>query len=238
MKIALLGYGKMGKAIEQAALDRGHEILLKITSQNLEEFNKENLQQVDVAIEFSAPEYALLNIEKCLQFGIPIAVGTTGWNKHEDAINKKVNELNGSFLAASNFSVGVNIFFEINRRLAELMGNQRSYSTEIQEIHHTEKLDSPSGTAITLAEGILEKHSTYNKWVNESNESKDALEIISFREPGVPGTHEVSYSSDIDKITIKHEANNRKGFALGAVLAAEYIHNKKGIFTMQDVLKN
>ena len=238
MKIALLGYGKMGKAIESVALERGHEVVLKINSSNLCDLTKEKLQKVDVAIEFSIPEQALANIELCLQAGTPVAVGTTGWSDSKEFVYEQVRKSNGSFLSASNFSVGVNVFFEINRRLAELMGNHKSYTSEIQEIHHTEKLDSPSGTAITLADEIIKSNDLYSHWENEANENMEVLEIISHRESGVSGTHKVTYDSDIDRISIKHEAKNRKGFALGALLAAEYIYTKKGIFTMHDVLKN
>tara|TARA_R110000868_G_scaffold405749_2_gene685514 strand:+ start:51 stop:767 length:717 start_codon:yes stop_codon:yes gene_type:complete len=238
MKIALLGYGKMGKAIESIAIERGHEIVLKINANNNNDLTIENLKAADVAIEFSTPEHVLSNIDIALKAGTPIVVGTTGWYNHQDGVHKQVKELDGTFLSASNFSVGVNIFFEINRRLAELMANQRSYTSKIEEIHHTEKLDSPSGTAITLADEIIIQSSMYSSWENNPNEKNDTLEIASFREPEVPGTHEVIYDSDIDQISIKHEAKNRKGFALGAVLAAEFIQPKKGIFNMQDVLKN
>ncbi|MFT6167120.1 MAG: 4-hydroxy-tetrahydrodipicolinate reductase [Vicingaceae bacterium] len=238
MKIALLGYGKMGKAIEIIAVERGHEIVLKINADNIKDLTIENLKVADVAIEFSTPEHVISNISTSLKAGTPIVVGTTGWYDRQDDVYTQVKELDGTFLAASNFSVGVNIFFEINRRLAELMANQNSYSSTIKEIHHTEKLDSPSGTAITLADEIILQNTTYSSWKNSPSEKKDALEIISIREPQVPGTHEVTYDSDIDQISIKHEAKNRKGFALGAVLAAEFIQPKKGIFNMQDVLKN
>lgn len=238
MKIAILGYGKMGKAIECIAIERGHEIVIKINSNNTDTLTTDSLKMADVAIEFSSPLHVVSNIKTCIQAGIPIAVGTTGWYDQANEIYNQVRESKGSFLAASNFSVGVNIFFEINKRLAKLMANQPSYTSEIQEIHHTEKLDSPSGTAITLAEEIITQNNSYSFWENNPSENREALEIMSYREPEVPGTHEVTYDSDIDKISIKHEAKNRKGFALGAVLAAEYIHNKKGIFTMQDVLKN
>lgn len=238
MKFALLGYGKMGKSIESIAVERGHEVVLKINADNLEDLTQENLSVADVAIEFSAPEHVLSNIGISLKVGTPIVVGTTGWYDQQEAVYKQVKEFNGTFLAASNFSVGVNIFFEINRRLAELMANQNSYTATIEEIHHTEKLDSPSGTAITLADGIIQQMGSYSSWENNPSEKKEVLEIVSFREPNIPGTHEITYDSDIDQISIKHEAKNRKGFALGAVLAAEFIQAKKGIFTMKDVLKN
>ena len=238
MKFALLGYGKMGKSIESIAVERGHEVVLKINADNLEDLTQENLSVADVAIEFSAPEHVLSNIGISLKVGTPIVVGTTGWYDQQEAVYKQVKEFNGTFLAASNFSVGVNIFFEINRRLAELMANQNIYTAAIEEIHHTEKLDSPSGTAITLADGIIQQMGSYSSWENNPSEKKEVLEIVSFREPNIPGTHEITYDSNIDQISIKHEAKNRKGFALGAVLAAEFIQAKKGIFTMKDVLKN
>lgn len=238
MKIAILGYGKMGKAIEEIAVDRGHEVILKVNSQNKEQLTVENLKTADVAIEFSTPEHVLENIDIALEARTPIAVGTTGWYDKRDQVHQNVKDQDGTFLAASNFSVGVNIFFEVNKRLAELMGNQDSYSAEMEEIHHTEKLDSPSGTAITLAEDLIDRMPQYSSWENKAGDKKDVLAITSVREPGVPGTHEVTYHSEIDKISIKHEAKSRKGFALGAVLAAEFIQTKKGIFNMQDVLKN
>ena len=238
MKFALLGYGKMGKSIESIAVERGHEVVLKINADNLEDLTQENLSVADVAIEISAPEHVLSNIGISLKIGTPIVVGTTGWYDQQEAVYKQVKEFNGTFLAASNFSVGVNIFFEINRRLAELMANQNIYTAAIEEIHHTEKLDSPSGTAITLADGIIQQMGSYSSWENNPSEKKEVLEIVSFREPNIPGTHEITYDSNIDQISIKHEAKNRKGFALGAVLAAEFIQAKKGIFTMKDVLKN
>ncbi len=237
MKIALLGYGKMGKAIESVAVERGHEILLKINADNLDDLTQENLSIADVAIEFSTPKHVFSNIEISLNAGTPIVVGTTDWYDQQQAVYAQVKKFNGTFLAASNFSVGVNVFFEINRRLAELMVNQSSYTAKIEEIHHKEKLDSPSGTAITLAEEIVQQNSIYSAWENDPSKKKDTLEIVSYREPEVPGTHEITYDSNIDRISIKHEAKNRKGFALGAVLAAEFIQTKKGIFTMQDVLK-
>lgn len=236
MKIALIGYGKMGKAIEEIALERGHEIHLKISSSNLDDLNSEALIEADVAIEFSRPENAIENIETCLKNSLPVVIGTTGWYDQFDQIKKLCVENDTSLLAATNFSVGVNLFFELNQRLAQLMNNRTEYKAEIEEIHHTEKLDSPSGTAITLAEGLLENNSLYQEWANENNTKKGVLPIVSVRKDKVPGTHTISFSSEIDSIRIEHIANNRKGFALGAVLAAEYIHDKKGIFSMKEVL--
>lgn len=237
MKIALIGYGKMGKTIERIAQSRGHKVTLKVSSKDGDNWY-EKLSEVDVAIEFTRPESAVKNIKQCFVSGVPVVVGTTGWYSDYNEVKKQCTEHRGALLAATNFSVGVNIFFEINKRLAELMSSRNEYTAEVQEIHHTEKLDSPSGTAITIAENIIENHSNYNNWKNSPTEVKSDLEIISYREQGVPGTHEVTFDSDIDSISIKHEAKSRDGFALGAVLAAEFIHNKKGIFSMEDVLKN
>lgn len=236
MKIALIGYGKMGKAIENIALERGHTVPLAISSSNLDDLTIENLKNCDVAIEFSRPESAKHNILKCFEAGTPVAVGTTGWYHDYEEVLQQAVQSNGCLLATTNFSIGVNIFFAVNEQLAKLMANRSDYAAEIQEIHHTEKLDSPSGTAITLAKAAIQDSNTYSSWVNESTENKEELEIISYREAGVPGTHEVIYDSEIDKISIKHEAKSRKGFALGSVLAAEFIYKKTGIFSMKDVL--
>jgi len=236
MKIAIIGYGKMGKAIEEIALERGHTVNLKISSTNIEDLNTANLKEIDVAIEFSRPENAIKNIECCLNNETPIVIGTTGWYDDFDRIEKLCAAKATSLLAATNFSVGVNLFFELNQKLAQLMSNRNEYQASLEEIHHTEKLDSPSGTAITLAEGILKIHPNYQEWKNEISTQKKLLPILSVREQNVPGTHEVTFESTIDSIQIKHTAKNRKGFALGAVLAAEYIYNKKGVFTMKEVL--
>lgn len=238
MKIALIGYGKMGKAIEKIALDRGHQIVLAINSTNHDKLTVENIKTADVAIEFTQPASAIKNIGTCLDAQVPVAIGTTGWYDELEKVEQHCTKQNGCMLAATNFSVGVNIFFELTKQLSKLMSKRSDYTADIQEIHHTEKLDSPSGTAITLAENIIGEHTTYNSWKNEATEDNSALEIISFRENNVPGTHEITFDSSIDKISLKHEAKNREGFALGAVLAAEFIHNKKGIYTMADVLKN
>jgi 4-hydroxy-tetrahydrodipicolinate reductase len=237
MKIALIGYGKMGKSIEKIAVERGHEISLKIGSNNTHELKPEAIRQADAAIEFTQPEMASKHIKMCLNSQVPIVIGTTGWYEHYNELKQLCNEQKGSMLAATNFSVGVNLFFELNRQLAKLMSPMSDYKASIEEIHHTEKLDSPSGTAITLAEGLIEEHPRYNKWENESSPEESVLEIHSKREPGVPGTHIISYESDIDRISIEHLAKNRKGFALGAVLAAEFIAGKQGVFSMKDVLK-
>ena len=236
MKIALIGYGKMGKAIETIALQRKHEIVLKIDENNLADFNAQNLAKADVAIEFTSPHSAEENIRKCLQAGIPVVAGSTGWTENLAAVQDLCKEKNGSFLYASNFSIGVNIFFEVNKKLAAMMSRHAEYDVSIEEIHHTQKKDAPSGTAITIAEQIMESITRKKRWVNFATSNPEELEIISERVDPAPGTHTVLYSSDIDDIEITHTAHNRTGFATGAVLAAEYIHDKKGIFYMKDVL--
>lgn len=239
MEIALIGYGKMGKAIEEIALQRGHQIALKVSRNNKMAFTESNLQTADVAIEFTQPDAALENVLTCLNAGLPVVCGTTGWNAQTGKAKEKCLELNGSFLQSSNFSIGVNIFFEINRRLAAMMDNYPDYDIAVMETHHLEKKDRPSGTAITLAEQILENVHRKQHWhLQELNLGEDIIPIISNREDAVPGTHLVKYSSDIDDLEIKHTAHSRRGFALGAVLAAEFIRNRKGIFTMRDVLNN
>lgn len=236
MKIALIGYGKMGKAIEEIALDRGHSVPLKIDISNISDFTAENLKQCDVAIEFTGPHSAVENISKCLDAGIPVVSGSTGWLEQWDTIKDKCESLKGTLLYASNFSVGVNIFFELNKKLAQLMSSQPSYKVTMEEIHHTQKKDAPSGTAITLAEQILEQLPGKTKWVNDAPGSPAEIPIISKRIDPAPGTHSIRYSSAIDDIEIIHTAHNRTGFATGAVLAAEYINGKKGIYSMKEVL--
>ncbi len=236
MNIALLGYGKMGKAIEEIALQKGHHIVLKIDDQNLDELNKQNVQKADVAIEFTSPQSAVHNILLCFDAEVPVVCGTTGWLDQMNIVQQKCKELNGTFLYASNFSIGVNIFFELNKKLAELMKQQLNYEVSMEEIHHTEKKDAPSGTAITLAEGIINISQQKNKWINKISDAANELSIISKRIDPAAGTHSIKYSSDVDDIEIIHTAHNRKGFAAGAVLAAEFIINKKGIFGMKDVL--
>ena len=236
MNIALLGYGKMGKAIEEIATQRGHNIVLRIHDQNLDELTTSNLQKADVAIEFTSPQSAVHNILLCFESGVPVVCGTTGWLKEMEMVQQKCKELNGTFLYASNFSIGVNIFFELNKKLAELMKSQLNYNVSMEEIHHTEKKDAPSGTAITLAEEIIKISQQKNKWVNHFSDIPHELSITSKRIDPAAGTHSVKYSSDVDDIEIIHTAHNRKGFAAGAVLAAEFIFNKKGIFSMKDVL--
>ena len=237
MRIALIGYGKMGKMVEEAAKERGHEIVLKININNTEDFTAENLSKADVAIEFTGPDSAFEDVKKCLEAGLPVVSGSTGWNNKLDEAKQLCRKKNGSFLHASNFSVGVNIFFEINKHLARLMASQPDYAVSLKEIHHTQKKDAPSGTAVTLAEQIIENNERKKGWVNHDTFHDDKIPIISERRDPAPGTHYVKYSSEVDDIEIIHTAHNRKGFALGAVLAAEYIHNKKGVFTMADVLQ-
>lgn len=227
----------MGKAIEAIAVERGHRIVLTIDVGNLGDFTLENLQKAQVAVEFTKPETGFANVSRCIQFGVPVVSGTTGWYRRLDEVKKMCVECGGSMLCASNFSLGVNIFFELNRHLAEMMNHFPSYRVSIEETHHTQKLDAPSGTAITLAEGILEKVNRLKKWeLNEGN-SPDALPVYAIREDDVPGTHRVAYASDIDSIEIIHTAHNRTGLALGAVMAAEYIHDKTGVFTMHDLFR-
>lgn len=236
MNIALIGYGKMGHMIESIALERGHTIVLKIHIDNTDEFTRENLSRADMAIEFTAPESAFENVSRCLEWNVPVVSGSTGWNDKLEAARDLCLRQNGTFLHASNFSIGVNIFFELNRVLARLMEGQPGYDVELKEIHHTQKKDAPSGTAVTLAEGILEGLSRKKEWVNRPARKTDELTILSERTDPAPGTHHVRYTSEVDDIEIIHTAHNRKGFALGAVLAAEYILGKKGVFTMKDVL--
>ena len=230
MNIALLGYGRMGKSIETIALDRNHNITIKATSST----TTFDFSETDVAIDFSIPSTAVNNIKKAIEAGVPVISGTTGWLDHYDEVLDYCRANDGTFLYASNFSLGVNIFFEINSRLSQLMASVEGYDTEIEEIHHTQKLDAPSGTAITLAEQIID-NTRYKGWtLNKAN--SDELHIEAKRIPEVPGTHKITYNSEIDSISIKHTAHSRQGFALGAVIAAEWIKDKKGIFSMKDVL--
>ncbi len=230
MKIALLGYGKMGKAIETIALQRGHTIVIK-TSRD----SDYNINDADVAIDFSVPSAAFNNISNCLNNQVPVISGTTGWLEQYDDIVSLCEKQKGAFIYASNFSLGVNIFFELNETLAKMMAKLNDYKLDIEEIHHTQKLDAPSGTAITLAEGIIKNNSAYQDWQLDTASDKN-IPIIAKRIPQVPGTHIISYTSPIDTIKIEHEAHNREGFALGAVIAAEWLADKTGVFTMKDVL--
>jgi 4-hydroxy-tetrahydrodipicolinate reductase len=245
MKIALLGYGKMGKIIEKIAIDRKHEIVLKIDLDNQHELTTENLKKADVAIEFSTPVTVLGNIEQCFKANIPVVVGTTGWYDKLEQIKRQSEQNNNALIYATNFSVGVNIFFHLNKILAKLMNGYPYYDVQVEEIHHTQKLDSPSGTAITIAEGIVENLESKKEWVNvltsdgdetaDENAKPDQLLIESFRIDSVPGTHTVLYDSEVDTIEFKHTAHNRNGFALGAVLAAEWIKDKKGFHPVNDM---
>lgn len=232
----MIGYGKMGQAIEEVALHRGHEVVLKIDQPNLHEFTKENLSKADVAIEFTGPHSAFDNVKKCLEFGVPVVCGSTGWADKLEEMKKICSDKNGAFIYSSNYSVGVNIFFEVNKKLAALMTAHKEYEVILEETHHTQKKDAPSGTAITLAEQILEQVKRKKQWVNELSDHPEDLEIISQRIDNIPGTHSVKYSSAIDDIEIIHTAHNRKGFAFGALLAAEFLKDKKGFFAMKDVL--
>ncbi|MGB1349341.1 MAG: 4-hydroxy-tetrahydrodipicolinate reductase [Flavobacteriaceae bacterium] len=231
MKIALFGYGKMGKVIEKIAKNRGHKIIYRIDENSI----NYDLKKVDVAIDFSTPKAAFSNINMALENSIPIISGTTGWLDNYNNAVKLCNEKNGAFLYASNFSLGVNIFFEINRQLAKIMSNHPEYVIKMKEIHHIEKIDAPSGTAITLAESII-KETDYQKWSLNKDFKENEISIEVQRLSDKTGTHEVIYKSDIDEIKIKHAAVNREGFGLGAVIAAEWLIGKKGVFSMKDVL--
>lgn len=235
MNIALLGYGKMGKEIEAIALQRGHTIVLKVDESNSITFTNEDLKKADAAIEFSTPHTVISNIKKCFEAQVPVAVGTTGWYDEFEMIQELCLQKNGALFHATNFSLGVNLFFKVNTYLAELMNKYDSYNVEMEEIHHIHKLDKPSGTAISLANQILEKIERKKHWSITDN-SSETLFIKDVREGEIPGTHIIKYTSAIDDIEIMHKAHNRKGFALGAVIAAEYIKGKKGIFTMNDLI--
>lgn len=237
MKIALIGYGKMGKEIEKIAQSRNHEVIYKFDVNNINELTAENLIKADVAIEFTKPESAYQNFQKCFDAGIPVVSGTTGWLDKMDDIQKLCKAGKTSFFYASNFSIGVNIFFKLNQYLAKIMNQYSDYNVDIEEIHHTQKLDAPSGTAISLAEDLIENIERKTTWKNAENVNENEISILSKREGNVTGTHYINYHSEIDDITINHVAHNRKGFALGAVLAAEFIKNKTGYFTMNDLLK-
>lgn len=237
MNIVLLGYGKMGRAIEEIAIDRGHTIVCKVGIENLEDRTAENVKKGDVAIEFSSPDSAYENIKLCIENGVAVVSGSTGWLDRYDEIKNLCKEKNGRFLYASNFSVGVNIFFALNKKLAELMAPHKEYQVDLKEIHHTQKLDAPSGTAITLAQQVLNNIGRKKKWVNEPSEREDELVIISERTDPAPGTHIVNYHSNIDDICITHTAHSRKGFASGAVLASEFLAKAEpGVYEMKDVL--
>jgi 4-hydroxy-tetrahydrodipicolinate reductase len=236
MKIALIGYGKMGKTIEKLALNEGHEIILKINRSNINELTIENLRKADVAIEFSTPQTVVKNILLCFEAGTPVVIGTTSWNKHQMEIEETCISVGGAMLSASNFSLGVNLFFALNNKLAQMMAKYTQYKISLSEIHHTAKLDAPSGTAINLAEGIISQNNHYKNWENNLLTNENTLSIHSIREPDVPGTHVVKYTSNEDCVEIKHTAINRDGFASGALMAAKWLVGKKGVYTMNDVL--
>ena len=231
MKIALLGYGKMGKEIEKIALKRGHAIVIRADIDTIYD-----ITEADIAIDFSVPSAAVNNITNCIENNVPVISGTTGWLNHFDEVVIKCQKLDGAFLYASNFSLGVNIFFELNKTLAKMMSHLKQYNISIKEVHHTQKLDEPSGTAITLAEGIIENSDFINWKLVEDDPKENELPITAKRIENVPGTHMVSYHSEVDNIDMTHTAHNREGFALGAVIAAEWLQVKKGVFTMKDVL--
>ena len=236
MKLALIGYGKMGRAIEEIAIHRGHQVTLIIDQHNLDEFQKENLKGIDAAIEFTGPHSALNNVKSLLEWEVPLVCGSTGWTEQLDAMKAICAARNGGFVYSSNFSIGVNLFFELNKKLAALMAPHQEYEVMLEEVHHTQKKDAPSGTAITLAEQVLDSIHRKKRWVNELSDHPEDLEIISQRIDPAPGTHHVRYSSAIDTIEIIHTAHNRMGFAGGAVLAAEFIQSRKGFYTMKEVL--
>jgi 4-hydroxy-tetrahydrodipicolinate reductase len=234
MKIALIGYGKMGKIIERLAISRGHEIVSIYNSQKPFKGNEECT--ADVAIEFTRPDTVVEHIKTAIGQKLPIVVGTTAWSKSQEEIFELVSQTQGSLLYASNFSVGVNIFQQLTEKLAQLIESQAQYTLRIEETHHLQKLDAPSGTAVTLAEGIIANNSNYNEWQLGNEVLSNQISIVAHREPDVPGTHEVFATSTIDTITLSHEAHSREGFALGAILAAEFLLGKQGVFTMKDVL--
>ena len=236
MKVAILGYGKMGQIIEKIAQERGHNILLKINQHNIDELNIENLKKADVVIDFSTPESAKTNIILSIDANKPIISGTTGWLDDYKEVKDYCIKNDGAFLYASNFSLGVNLFFELNKNLAKLMKKHQQYQINLTEIHHSEKLDAPSGTAISLAEQIISESDIKNKWTINSENSDEELKIDAQRKGNITGTHSVNYKSETDSISIIHEAHSRNGFALGAIIAAEWIINKKGVFSMHDVL--
>jgi 4-hydroxy-tetrahydrodipicolinate reductase len=237
MNITLIGYGKMGKAIEQIALKRGHAVDFKIDQGNPDLLYQLNGSKTDVAIEFTQPEQAFNNLKYCLEHGIPVVCGTTGWLEKRKEIEAICQHNKGAFFYASNYSVGVNIFFHLNKWLAQVMSGYPEYNITTEEIHHTEKKDAPSGTSITLAEGIIEHIPNKQHWINEATGNNNEIPIVSKRIANVPGTHTIVYESSIDTIEIKHTAHSREGFALGAVIAAEWIKGKTGTFGMDDLLK-
>lgn len=237
MNIALIGYGKMGKEIEQIANERNHHISLIIDINNVGDFTTENLRKADVAIEFSKPETAVDNLRKCFKAQTPVVCGTTGWIEQYDAIAKECTDANSAFFYSSNYSLGMNVFFKLNEYLAKIMDNFPQYDVTMEEVHHTQKLDAPSGTAISLAKDIIARLDRKSSWQLDGQNTPDALRIHAKREGTVPGIHTVKYSSEVDYIEMTHSALSRKGLALGAVIAAEFLAGKKGVYSMNDLLK-
>lgn len=236
MKIALIGYGKMGKEIEKIALERGHEIVSRIDMNSKDSFDDDNFKSADVAIEFTRPEAAYANFQQCFKHNVPVVSGTTGWLDKKQEIEQACKEEGQTFFYASNFSIGVNIFFEINKQLAHIMDKVKEYDVSMEEVHHTQKLDEPSGTAITLADGITENMERKTNWTLDEQAENNEIQIKAIREGQVPGIHTIKYDSPVDEIHIHHSAKSRKGFALGAVLAAEFTKDNSGILTMKDLL--
>lgn len=237
MKIALIGYGKMGHIIERIALERGHQIVSIIDKDNQADFNSPEFKSADVAIEFSMPTAAMENYEKCFAANVPVVAGTTGWLSRMDEIKDACKDGKQTFFYASNYSIGVNIFFALNKYLAKIMNNYPAYDVRMEEVHHIHKLDSPSGTAITLAEGIIQNLDRKDKWIESSTPATDEVGITAFRRDEVPGIHTIIYESAVDTISMTHDAKSREGFALGAVVAAEFLAGKKGFYTMEDLMK-
>jgi 4-hydroxy-tetrahydrodipicolinate reductase len=236
MNIALIGYGRMGHEIETMAVKRGHKIGLIIDISNMADLDKDHVAGIDVAIEFSSPESAFNNVSKCLGFSVPVVSGTTGWLDNYDNAVALCKKMNTAFIHSSNFSLGVNLLFKLNKDLAALISKYNEYSPAIEEIHHTKKLDAPSGTALSLVRGIMEGHPGFKGWSFDDESSEGMIPVNAVREGDVPGIHIVTWDSEIDTITLRHEAKNRRGLALGAVVAAEYIHSRKGVFTMNDIM--
>ena len=237
MKLAILGYGKMGKEIEQIALSRNHQVLLKIDENNINKITADDFKEIDVAVEFSKPESAFSNINLCFDYNIPVVSGTTGWLDQLNVVLERCKKEDQGFFYASNYSLGVNLFFHLNQFLAKMMNDFDDYDVVIEETHHTQKLDAPSGTAITLAEGIIHENKLKKSWMKEESTDKTIIPVKSYRTGQVPGNHKIIYESGFDKITIEHDAKSRKGFAMGAMLAAEFMIEKKGYYSMKDLIK-
>lgn len=237
MRAAIIGYGKMGREIERVLLDRGHEVSLIIDLDNSNELDAEHLKGIDVALEFSTPTTAYNNIKKCLELGVAVVSGTTGWTERLQEIKELCTECDSALFYASNYSLGVNLLFRLNRRLAQLMNSFEQYDVSIQEIHHTQKKDSPSGTAITIAEDIIEQMERKQGWVNEPTTDPLKIEIESVREGMIPGIHTITYNSEVDTLELRHEIKSRRTLAEGAVIAAEFLCGKRGVYSMEDLLK-